>query len=57
MQFDKQTVVDIIRQEVGSEQAQQALRQLPEQVDHEQHAELLQQLGVNPDQLISRFLH
>ena len=56
MQFDRQAVVDLIQQQLGSEQAQQALRQLPEQVDHEQHAELLQRLGLNPQELINQFL-
>jgi hypothetical protein len=55
MQFDKEAVIDLIRQQAGSGQADQAARDLPDQVDHEQHADLLQQFGVNPQDLLSRF--
>jgi predicted PhzF superfamily epimerase YddE/YHI9 len=56
MQFDKQTVVDLIQQQMGSQQAEQAAQQLPDQVDHEQHADLLQKFGVNPQDLLTKFL-
>ena len=56
MQIDKQAVLELIEQQMGSQQAQQAARQLPDQVDHEQHADLLQQFGVNPQDLLSRFM-
>jgi hypothetical protein len=57
MQFDKQTVVDLIQQQMGSQRAEQAAQQLPDQVDHEQHADLLQQFGVNPQDLLGKFLN
>jgi len=56
MQFDKQTVVDLIQQQMGSQHAEQAAQQLPDQVDHEQHADLLQKFGVNPQDLLTKFL-
>jgi uncharacterized protein (DUF2267 family) len=56
MQFDKQTVLDLIRDQMGSEHADQAAQQLPDQVDHETHADVLQQFGVNPQDLMTRFL-
>lgn len=56
MQFDKQTVIDLISEQMGSAHAEQAAQQLPDQVDHEQHADLLQQFGVNPRDLMTRFL-
>ena len=56
MQIDKQAVLELIEQQMGSQQAQQAAEQLPDQVDHEQHADLLQQFGVNPQDLLSRFI-
>ena len=56
MQFDKQTVIDLIRDQMGSQNAEHAAQQLPDQVDHEQHADLLQQFGVNPQDLVTRFL-
>jgi hypothetical protein len=56
MQFDKQTVIDLIKEQMGSEHADRAAQQLPDQVDHEQHADVLQQFGVNPQDLMTRFL-
>jgi hypothetical protein len=56
MQFDKQTVLNLIEEQMGSQHAEQAAQQLPDQVDHEQHADLLQQFGVNPQDLIRRFV-
>jgi len=56
MQFDKQTVLDLIRDQMGSEHADQAAQQLPDQVDYETHADVLQQFGVNPQDLMTRFL-
>jgi hypothetical protein len=40
MQFDKQTVIELIQQQMGSQHAARAAQQLPDQVDHEQHADL-----------------
>ena len=56
MQFDKQTVIDLITERMGSEHADRAAQQLPDQVDHEQHTDVLQQFGVNPQDLVTRFL-
>ncbi|PZR97888.1 MAG: hypothetical protein DLM67_06915 [Candidatus Nephthysia bennettiae] len=56
MQFDKQSVINLIEEQMGSQHAEQAAQQLPDQVDHEQHADLLQQFGVNPQDLMSRFM-
>jgi hypothetical protein len=32
----------------------QAQQELPDKVDHEEHSGLLQQLGINPQQLLSK---
>lgn len=56
MQFDKQTVIELIQQQMGSQHAARAAQELPDQVDHEQHADLLQQFGVNPQDLMNKFL-
>jgi hypothetical protein len=56
MEFDKQTVIDLIRDQMGSQRAEQAAQQLPDQVDPEQHADLLRQFGVNPQDLLRSFL-
>ncbi len=48
MQFDKQQILSMIS---DPSQAEQAAQQLPDTVDHETHAGLLQQFGVDPGQL------
>ncbi len=53
MQIPKDMILSFIQQRMGGEQAAQADAQLPNQVDHEQHADQLNQLGVNPQDLLS----
>ncbi len=55
MQIDKNQVLDLIRQHSGQGQADQAQGELPDQVDPEQHADLLSKFGINPAELISKF--
>ncbi len=55
MQIDKQQIIDLLRQQGNDQQAQQADQQLPDQVDTDQLSGLLQQLGIDPQELISRF--
>lgn len=60
MQFPKQQIMDLIRNqnEPGdSSKADQADNELPQQVDTEndQHQNLLQKFGIDPQQLISKF--
>ena len=52
MQFDKDAVVNLIRQQAGSQQADQAAQQLPNKVDPEQHSDLLSKFGVSPQELV-----
>ena len=54
MQFDKNTVLDFMRKEGMGAQADQAAQQLPDQVDHEQHSDLLQRFGIDPQQMLSK---
>ncbi len=55
MQIPKDQIISMIESKMGSGQAQQAAQQLPDQVDHEQHSDLLQKFGVNPQDLMQRF--
>lgn len=48
MLFDKQQIISMIS---DPQQAEQAAQQLPDQVDHEAHSNLLQQFGVDPGRL------
>jgi hypothetical protein len=50
MEFDKQTILDEIKKRGGDHQ--KAADELPDKVDHEQHADMLKKFGVNPDDLI-----
>lgn len=54
MQIDKAQILDLLRSQGDEQKAQQAERELPGQVDTDQHAGLLEQLGLNPMDLISK---
>jgi hypothetical protein len=54
MKFDRQFVLDELKKEGQSEKVQQALNELPEQIDHEQHAAMLEKLGIDPGQLAEK---
>ena len=57
MQLDKEEVVDLLRKEGKNEHVQKALDELPEKIDHEQHAEMLQQkFGIDPGKLAEKAL-
>ncbi|MGN6524479.1 MAG: hypothetical protein ACTHMZ_14950 [Actinomycetes bacterium] len=55
MQIDKDQILDLLRSRGDNEKAQQAQKELPDKVDPEQHKNLLEQLGISPQDLISRF--
>ncbi len=55
MQIDKETVLNLLREQGKTDQAQQAEQELPEQVDTERDASLLERFGINPQDLIGRF--
>ena len=52
MQFPKEQILAMIEKQAGAGQARQASGQLPEQVDHEQHADLLSKFGIDPKKLL-----
>jgi len=54
MKFDKQFVLDELKKEGQSAKVQQALEQLPEKIDHEHHAAMLQKLGLDPGKLAEK---
>jgi hypothetical protein len=54
MQLDKQFVLAELKKEGQSEKVQQALNDLPEKIDHEQHAALLEKFGLDPGKLAER---
>jgi len=54
MQLDKQFVIDELKKEGQSEKVQQALSELPEKIDHEQHAAQLEKFGLDPGKLAEK---
>jgi hypothetical protein len=54
MHLDKQFVLDELKKEGQSEKVQQALDELPDRIDHEQHAALLTKLGLDPGKLVQK---
>jgi hypothetical protein len=56
VQLDKNMILDLLRERGQQDQADQAAQQLPDQVDTDQHAGLLQQFGVDPQELVQKFM-
>jgi hypothetical protein len=54
MEIDRQFVIDEIKKQGQSPQVQHALDELPAKVDHEKHAALLRQFGIDPGQLAEK---
>jgi len=54
MQYTRQDVVDTLRKAGFAEVADETLRVLPDPVDLDHAAEILQSYGVTKDELISR---
>lgn len=57
MQIDKQQIMEFLQEQGKQDQQQQADKELPQQVDtdNQQHQNLLQKFGINPQDLISKF--
>ena len=56
MQIDKSMILDLLRERGQHDQASQADQELPDQVDTDQHAGLLEKFGLNPQELLSKFM-
>jgi hypothetical protein len=54
MQIDKAQILEFLRSQGDNDKAAQAETELPDQVDTEQHAGLLSQLGINPADLLGK---
>jgi hypothetical protein len=55
MEIDKETVLGLLREQGKDEQAERASRELPDRVDTDRDASLLERFGVEPQELLSRF--
>jgi hypothetical protein len=54
MQIDKSFVIEHLREAGKSHKVQQALDELPDKIDHNEHAQLLEKVGVDPGQLAEK---
>jgi TorA maturation chaperone TorD len=54
MQLDKQFVIDELKKHANDAQVQKAIQELPDKIDHEQHAAQLQKLGIDPGHLAQK---
>jgi hypothetical protein len=55
MQIPKDQILDLLRQQGKDDQVGDADQQLPDQVDTDQHAGLLEKFGLSPGDLIAKF--
>jgi hypothetical protein len=55
VQLDKSDVIDLLRKEGKNEHVQKALQELPDKIDHEEHAAMIQQkFGIDPGKLAEK---
>jgi hypothetical protein len=54
MEIPKDQIISLIESRLGGDEAQKAQQELPDQVDHEQHADLLQKFGINPQEALQK---
>jgi hypothetical protein len=55
VQIDKSALLEVLRQRGEQDQASRAEQELPDEVDTDQHADLLQRFGLDPQELMQRF--
>lgn len=54
MELDKNFVIDELRKQGQSDKVQKALDELPDKIDHDQHAAALQKFGLDPGELVAK---
>ena len=54
MQIPKEQILQLLQQQGDSDKAGEAEQQLPDQVDTDQHGDLLQKLGIDPQDLLGK---
>jgi hypothetical protein len=55
MNIDKSQILELLKSQGDNDKAAQADSELPDQVDTDQHAGLLQKFGINPMDLVAKF--
>jgi hypothetical protein len=56
VQIDKSQILELLKSQGKHDQAQQADSELPDKVDTDEHGGLLAKFGLNPQELISKFM-
>lgn len=54
MEIPKDKILDLLRERGDQDKAEQADKELPDQVDTEQHGDLLQKYGIDPKELAGK---
>jgi hypothetical protein len=54
MEIPKEQILDFLRQQGKDDQVGQADQELPDQVDTDKHAGLLEKFGINPTDLLGK---
>jgi hypothetical protein len=54
MEIDKQQVIELLRKQGKNEHVQKAIDELPQRIDHEQHAQMLEKFGIDPGDLAAK---
>jgi len=52
MEIPKDKILDMLRERGADDKVQQAEQELPDQVDPQQHGDLLAKLGIDPQDLL-----
>ncbi|MDX6492396.1 MAG: hypothetical protein QOH02_331 [Gaiellaceae bacterium] len=55
LKLDKDFVIQELRKQGKNEHVQKALQELPDKIDHEQHAQILEKFGIDPGHLAQKF--
>ena len=52
MEIPKEKIIELLRERGAEDKIQQAQQELPDQVDPEQHKDVLAKLGIDPQDLL-----
>jgi hypothetical protein len=54
MEIPKDKLIELLKKDGKTEQAQKLEQELPEKVDHELHSDILEKHGVKPQELLGK---
>jgi hypothetical protein len=54
MEIPKEKILELIREHGNADKAGEAEQQLPDQVDPDKHADLLQKFGIDPHEVLGK---